>query len=179
VIIQMTVPMSGTRPGGDAWPAPFTDFEVAQWEGEHLIRGGTAVESELRVPPSQRPGFDPAAEQDKTPDSEQDKTPDSEQDKTPDSEQDKTPDNEQDNTSADNGVPAAQNDFAGGQETGQPAGQDEGQPDASAESAEPPVPSPSDLKSVWLDYALSRGADPATAQYWTKDRLMTEYGGRL
>jgi hypothetical protein len=57
MIIQMTLPMSGTRPGGERWPAPFTDFEVAPWEGKHLIGAGMAVEVPDRTPPSEQPGF--------------------------------------------------------------------------------------------------------------------------
>jgi hypothetical protein len=40
--IETVMHMSGTRANGDKYPPGFTPFEVADWEGEHLIRGGMA-----------------------------------------------------------------------------------------------------------------------------------------
>ncbi len=40
--IEMVMHMSGTRANGDRYPPAFAPYEVADWEGEHLIRGGMA-----------------------------------------------------------------------------------------------------------------------------------------
>lgn len=40
--IEMVMHMSGTRANGDKYPPGWTAFEIADWEGEHLIRGGCA-----------------------------------------------------------------------------------------------------------------------------------------
>lgn len=42
--IEMIMHMSGTRANGEKYPPGFTPFEVDDWEGEHLIRGGMARE---------------------------------------------------------------------------------------------------------------------------------------
>jgi len=45
---------------------------------------------------------------------------------------------------------------------------------------EPPAaPGPADPKAEWIDYAVSRGADPDMAGRMTKADLMSKYGGRL
>jgi len=38
--------MWGTRANGDRYPPGWTPFQVEDWEGEHLIRGGMAMEVE-------------------------------------------------------------------------------------------------------------------------------------
>lgn len=51
--IEMVMHMSGTRANGDKYPPGWTPFEVADWEGEHLIRGGMA--RQVDVPDWARP----------------------------------------------------------------------------------------------------------------------------
>jgi len=43
VIIQMLSNMTSGRHDGRVWPAPWTDFEVPDWEGEDLVFGGNAI----------------------------------------------------------------------------------------------------------------------------------------
>jgi hypothetical protein len=54
-------------------------------------------------------------------------------------------------------------------------------PPAPAEAAPPPSrpPSPHASKQHWIDYAVTRGEDPATAAAMAKADLMSKYGGRL
>lgn len=40
--IEMVMHMSGTRANGEKYPPGWTPFEVADWEGEHLVKGGMA-----------------------------------------------------------------------------------------------------------------------------------------
>lgn len=40
--IETVMHMSGTRANGEKYPPGFTPFQVEDWEGEHLIRGGCA-----------------------------------------------------------------------------------------------------------------------------------------
>lgn len=47
----MVMHMSGTRANGEKYPPGWTAFEVADWEGEHLIRGGCAREVAAPAPP--------------------------------------------------------------------------------------------------------------------------------
>ena len=58
--IEMVMHMSGTRASGDRWPPAFTAFEVEDWEGEHLIKGGMAR-------PASPPVAVPAPEPEPTP----------------------------------------------------------------------------------------------------------------
>jgi hypothetical protein len=56
--IEMVMHMSGTRANGEKYPPGWTAFEVADWEGEHLIRGGMARQvpvPEWAVPKSPAP----------------------------------------------------------------------------------------------------------------------------
>lgn len=43
--IEMVMHMSGTRANGEKYPPGWTPFQVEDWEGEHLIRGGMAREA--------------------------------------------------------------------------------------------------------------------------------------
>lgn len=43
MIIQMLSNMTSGRHDGRLWPAPWTDFEVPDWEGEDLVFGGNAI----------------------------------------------------------------------------------------------------------------------------------------
>lgn len=43
MIIQMLSNMTSGRHDGRLWPAPWTDFEVPDWEGEDLVNGGNAI----------------------------------------------------------------------------------------------------------------------------------------
>lgn len=40
-------------------------------------------------------------------------------------------------------------------------------------------PNPHDIKQRWVDYAITRGEDPAIARDMTKADLMSKHGGRL
>lgn len=42
--IETVMHMSGTRANGEKYPPGFTPFEVEDWEGSHLVRGGIARE---------------------------------------------------------------------------------------------------------------------------------------
>lgn len=42
--------------------------------------------------------------------------------------------------------------------------------------SEPTAPKQSDNKSVWMDYAVAQGADPAEAEGSTKAELIEKYG---
>jgi len=57
VIIQMLSNMTSGRHDGRQWPAPWTDFEVPDWEGEDLVFGGNAI----KVSDSPEPKEDPDA----------------------------------------------------------------------------------------------------------------------
>jgi len=155
--VQMTVPMSGTRPDGSFWPPPHTDFEMADWEAEHHIRAGTAVEAGDRTPPSQQPGFGQG---------QSDPEPDGQEEGQPAGQEAGQPEGQD---SPDNPVPAGQ----GTGDEGQEPGQEESLPGPL------PVPQPADPKQLWVDYAISQGVDPAMAAAWTKQRLQAEFGGRL
>lgn len=54
--IEMTLNMSGTRANGDRYPPAWTAFEVADWEGEHLVKGGMARPAR---PPAKAPDKEP------------------------------------------------------------------------------------------------------------------------
>lgn len=41
--VHMTTQMSGSRPDGNRWPQPGTDFEVSDEEGAQLCANGIAV----------------------------------------------------------------------------------------------------------------------------------------
>lgn len=45
------------------------------------------------------------------------------------------------------------------------------------EQAPEAVPNRSDTKDVWVDYAVTQGADRDEAESATKDQLVDEYGG--
>jgi hypothetical protein len=158
--IQMTAPMSGGRPDGEPWPPPFTDFEVAEWEGRHLISSGVAVEVTDRTPPSQRPGFDSGSQTEGYPEGEPElKFP------------------------PEPVAPAGPPDsellvHAARQEEGSPPGEPALDPEAAGTSLTGP-PQPADPKQAWVDYAISKGTPPDMANAWTKQRLMAEFGGRL
>jgi hypothetical protein len=47
--IQLTANMSGTRANGDRYPPSWVPFEVADWEGENLVRA--AVAQQVPAPP--------------------------------------------------------------------------------------------------------------------------------
>jgi len=43
VIVRMLFSMSSGRHDGRVWPLPGVNFEVPDWEGEDLVKGGNAV----------------------------------------------------------------------------------------------------------------------------------------
>lgn len=53
--IELVMHMSGTRANGERYPPGWTAFQVADWEGEHLVRGGMAREVAAPPPPSPPP----------------------------------------------------------------------------------------------------------------------------
>lgn len=62
----MVMHMSGTRANGDRYPPGWTPFQVEDWEGQHLIRGGMAREVAtpdwaVPVPPAPEPEPAPPA----------------------------------------------------------------------------------------------------------------------
>lgn len=150
MIIHMTAPMSGGRIDDRPWPPPFTDFEVAEWEGRHLIASGVAVEVADRTPPSQQPGFGQGAS---------DPQPGQDQGQQEGQEPPANP------------VPPDQSPVSEGQDLGQ---RGDPEPDLPAQP-----PQPADPKQAWVDYAISKGTPPDMANAWTKQRLMAEFGGRL
>lgn len=56
-------------------------------------------------------------------------------------------------------------------------GEPDPEPEPEPEPGQPPAPA--DAKQVWVDYAVSRGADPASAAKMTKVDLQSRYGPRL
>lgn len=44
---------------------------------------------------------------------------------------------------------------------------------------EAPAPTPSDPKSAWVEYAVSKGANQGEAENLTKAQLQSAFGGRL
>ena len=53
----------------------------------------------------------------------------------------------------------------------------ESEPEQSAETASVARPKDYDNKPEWVDYAISKGADPAEAEGLTKPELIELYGG--
>jgi hypothetical protein len=60
--IQTVMHMSGTRANGEKYPPGWTPFEVEDWEGEHLVRGGMAMEVGPPPKPPRKPVALPAPE---------------------------------------------------------------------------------------------------------------------
>lgn len=158
MLVRMISQISGGRADGRIWPEGGSVFETSDSEGFDLVRGGMAT-----------PGDNFAAERltemglvipEPLP----------------------------------SGLPGAEVPAADGPGTGAeepPA--EEAEPAAAAAdaaAAEPAAeaggtgdalapPAPHDNKQAWIDYAVSRGEDPATAEAMVKADLMSKYGGRL
>lgn len=168
--VRMIYYISGGRHDGREWPQPGVPIEVPDWEGEDLVRGGHAVLAAPDGPaPQPLPGKPPVpsgAEQ-------------------------------SDETAAGPAAQATQPDGAAGrvaeadaQAARAPAGNEaDGIPGEPAELAAEPdvvaadpsaaVPGPSAAKQAWIEYAVTRGAQPQEAAGMTKADLMSRYGGRL
>jgi hypothetical protein len=163
----MIVGISGSRHDDRPWPPPGVMFEVPDWEGRDLIRGGNAVpannaarrayedlewgtENPEPAGTQQLPGTPPATTA------------------APDPAPEPAAPEDSANSHA---SPAA--DVPG-------AGPDQAQEPAPASGPSPAeVPGPSAPKQAWIDYAIAQGAAEGTASAMTKADLMSKYGGRL
>lgn len=177
MLVRMRYQMSGGRHDGRKWPPLGATIEVPDWEGADLIRGEMAVAAgkdakaimdslaEQPVaghpskvdarPPSQVEGEELAAQAA----AEQEDAEDA-----PAEPPGELPGLAPDAADADGA--GSEGDTAGGEDAAE-----------SAEAAE--APGPSAPKQVWINYAVSTGADPDTAAAMTKADLMSRYGGRL
>jgi hypothetical protein len=152
--VRMIVTLSGGGPGDRDWrdyPAG-ASLEVEDWEAEDLIRIGLAVPGPEGG--SGRPAMpEPAAE-----------VPAGESE--PAAGAAAAPDTGVSPLAEVSPLAQAAVTGAGTVPPGEPA--DETGP-----------PAPHDAKRAWIDWAITRGADPDTAAAMTKADLMSRYGGRL
>jgi hypothetical protein len=175
--VTMIVNLSGGGPGGRDWrdfPAGAT-LDVEDWEAEDLIRIGLAVAG----PEGGAGGSAPPAPEAEAPADESEPGA---------------------GAPADDGTgvsPLAQVSPLA-ETAGTAAGATDIEPEPPAPAPEPesaapepeqlpdeaPVPpplapAPHQNKQAWIDWAISQGADPDTANAMTKADLMSRYGGRL
>lgn len=177
----MIVGISGSRHDDRPWPPPGVMFEVPDWEGRDLIRGGNAVpanpaarrayedlewgtENPEPAGTQQLPGTPPATT------AAPDPAPEPPAPEPPAPEDSANPADPEDSANP-HASPAA--DVPG-------AGPDQAQEPAPASGPSPAeVPGPSAPKQAWIDYAIAQGAAEGTASAMTKADLMSKYGGRL
>ena len=169
MIVRMRFQMSGGRHDGRAWPPPATPFEVPDWEGLDLIRGGMAdphgreaekLAREVAEHPT--PGHPSKLDE-----------PEPEPEPEPaQAETEPGPEPPVAGTVADDG--AGDSGVAEGESAAEPA------PDPPLPGPAADTPSPASPKQAWIDYAVSvHGADVHAAGNMTKADLMSRYGGRL
>jgi hypothetical protein len=185
--VTMTVSMSGGGPGGRDWrdyPAG-ASLDVADWEAEDLIRIGLAVAGPDRAEPEEpaapevaAPAEAPAAESEPGAGAAAEETGGAE--------------SMEDGT----GVSPLAQVSPLAETAGTAAGVTEAKPEPPPPAPEPPPapapepeqlptqapvlrPMPSDVKQLWIDYAVSQGEDREQAHSMTKADLMSKYGGRL
>lgn len=150
--IETMMHMSGTRANGEKYPPGWTPFEVADWEGEQLIRGGMARQVAMPDwakprPPKQSPPPAPERVQ----------------------------------AAPELPVPRSEPSLtAAGPLTAEAPAETPvaAEPEPGQEQAGP-APAPSDPKQAWVDYAITRGMDADAAARMTKVDLQSRFGPRL
>lgn len=158
--IELINGMSGTRANGDRYPPMFTPFQVADWEGENLVRAEVArrVAAPAIVPPEPLPVPAHAMPPEPARAPAQEPAQDTGRSFTPEDAQEPAPE------------PA----YVDARESAQ---------ESAWETAPGPAqsrrPVAADPKQAWIDHAISQGADPDTAARMTKADLQSRYGSRL
>jgi len=154
--IETTMHMSGTRASGDRWPPAFTAFEVEDWEGEHMIKGGMARLADPPAAPAPAPEPEPVP--------------------VPEPPMPRRVQTEPDLVAP---APEPVKSAVATRTATPPEPEPAPEPFTPLVPSAGPPPAPSDPKQAWVDYAVTQGMSGDDASRMTKADLQSRFGPRL